>query len=64
MDAQTDTMRDYLQVTDMCDHDNPWILKSTDVIRIYQNLSANSIQVWLTGVWGIDALLQEQTRPH
>jgi lincosamide nucleotidyltransferase A/C/D/E len=35
-----------------------------DVIRIYQNLAANGIQVWLTGGWGIDALLGEQTRPH
>ena len=35
-----------------------------DVISIYQNLAANNIQVWLTGGWGIDALLQEQTRPH
>ncbi|RPI82203.1 MAG: hypothetical protein EHM41_18910 [Chloroflexi bacterium] len=35
-----------------------------DVIRIYQNLLTNDIQVWLTGGWGIDALLGEQTRPH
>ena len=25
---------------------------------------AEGIQIWLTGGWGIDALLQEQTRPH
>ncbi|NIM94537.1 MAG: hypothetical protein GTO18_12620 [Anaerolineales bacterium] len=35
-----------------------------DVIRILQSLSSNSIQVWLTGGWGIDALLCEQTRHH
>jgi lincosamide nucleotidyltransferase A/C/D/E len=35
-----------------------------DVISICQNLSANGIQVWLTGGWGIDALLHKQTRPH
>lgn len=35
-----------------------------DIIRIYQSLAANNIQAWLTGGWGIDALLQEQTRPH
>lgn len=25
---------------------------------------SNGIQIWLTGGWGIDALLEEQTRPH
>jgi lincosamide nucleotidyltransferase A/C/D/E len=40
------------------------MVSAEDVISIYQNLSANDIQVWLTGGWGIDALLQKQTRPH
>jgi len=40
------------------------MVHAEDVISIYQSLSANGIQVWLTGGWGIDALLQEQTRPH
>ena len=35
-----------------------------DVISIYRSLSVNNLQVWLTGGWGIDALLREQTRPH
>ena len=35
-----------------------------DVIRIYQHLQANGIPVWLSGGWGIDALLGKQTRPH
>jgi lincosamide nucleotidyltransferase A/C/D/E len=35
-----------------------------DVISIYGSLLANNIQVWLTGGWGIDALLREQTRHH
>src|SRR5512143_981269 len=35
-----------------------------DVINIYQQLSADNIQIWLTGGWGIDALLGEHTRPH
>ena len=35
-----------------------------DVISIYQSLVANGIQAWLTGGWGIDALLRGQTRPH
>jgi lincosamide nucleotidyltransferase A/C/D/E len=40
------------------------MIRAEDAISIYQSLSANSIQVWLVGGWGIDALLQEQTRPH
>jgi len=40
------------------------MVRAEDVIRIYRKLSANNIQVWLTGGWGIDALLREQTRPH
>jgi lincosamide nucleotidyltransferase A/C/D/E len=35
-----------------------------DVISLYQRLSAINIQIWLTGGWGIDALLEEETRPH
>lgn len=40
------------------------MVHAEDAIRIYKLLSANDIQVWLTGGWGIDALLGKQTRPH
>ncbi len=40
------------------------MVSAKDVIRIYQYLLANGIQIWLCGGWGIDALLGEQTRPH
>jgi lincosamide nucleotidyltransferase A/C/D/E len=40
------------------------MVKAEDVISIYKCLSTNDIQVWLTGGWGIDALLEKQTRPH
>ena len=40
------------------------MVHAEDAICICQGLSANGIQVWLTGGWGIDALLREQTRPH
>jgi lincosamide nucleotidyltransferase A/C/D/E len=40
------------------------MVRAEDVISIYQRLLADGIQVWLTGGWGIDALLREQTRPH
>ena len=40
------------------------MVSAEDAISIYQRLLAAGIQVWLTGGWGIDALLGEQTRPH
>lgn len=40
------------------------MVRAEDVISIYRRLLDNGIQVWLTGGWGIDALLGEQTRPH
>jgi lincosamide nucleotidyltransferase A/C/D/E len=40
------------------------MVHADDAISIYKRLSANGIHVWLTGGWGIDALLGEQTRPH
>jgi len=40
------------------------MVRAEDVISIYKCLLTNGIQVWLTGGWGIDALLGEQTRPH
>jgi len=40
------------------------MVRAEDVISIYKRLLTNGFQVWLTGGWGIDALLGEQTRPH
>ena len=40
------------------------MVDAQDAIEIYQSLAAHGIPVWLTGGWGIDALLGEQTRPH
>jgi lincosamide nucleotidyltransferase A/C/D/E len=40
------------------------MVRAEDVISIYKRLTTNDIQIWLTGGWGIDALLGEQTRPH
>lgn len=40
------------------------MVSADDVIHIYQHLQANGIPVWLSGGWGIDALLGEQTRLH
>lgn len=35
-----------------------------DVVSLYLHLDQQGIKVWLTGGWGIDALLAEDTRPH
>jgi lincosamide nucleotidyltransferase A/C/D/E len=40
------------------------MISTEDAIKLYKALSANGIQVWVLGGWGIDALLGEQTRPH
>jgi lincosamide nucleotidyltransferase A/C/D/E len=40
------------------------MVSAEEVIRIYKCLGGHGIQTWLTGGWGIDALLGEQTRPH
>jgi lincosamide nucleotidyltransferase A/C/D/E len=40
------------------------MFSADDVISIYKRLATNGIRVWLTGGWGIDALLGEQTRLH
>ena len=40
------------------------MFSTEDVISTYQLLEAEGIRVWLTGGWGVDALLKEQTRPH
>jgi lincosamide nucleotidyltransferase A/C/D/E len=40
------------------------MVSAQDVVRIYQLLLDSDIQIWLSGGWGIDALLGVQTRPH
>ena len=39
-------------------------MKAEDVIELYETLEKNGISIWLDGGWGIDALLEEQTRLH
>jgi lincosamide nucleotidyltransferase A/C/D/E len=40
------------------------MLGAADAIAILDLLDANGIAAWVTGGWGIDALLGVQTRPH
>ncbi len=39
-------------------------MKAEDVVKLYNLLEENGIEVWIDGGWGIDALLGKQTRPH
>ena len=39
-------------------------MKASDVIGVYSLFEDNGIQIWIDGGWGVDALLEEQTRPH
>jgi lincosamide nucleotidyltransferase A/C/D/E len=39
-------------------------IKAADVVEILGWLSAASVDVWLDGGWGVDALVGEQTREH
>lgn len=35
-----------------------------DVLRLYRSLERLSVEIWIDGGWGVDALLGEQTRAH
>lgn len=37
---------------------------TTDVVKLYQSLEKESVEIWLVGGWAVDALLGEQTRAH
>ena len=40
------------------------IMTSTDLVDLLHLLSEASIDAWLDGGWGVDALLKRQTRRH
>jgi lincosamide nucleotidyltransferase A/C/D/E len=40
------------------------MVNAKDAVLLYRRLLDHHIQIWLTGGWGIDALLGQQTRPH
>ena len=39
-------------------------MTSSSLVELLQLFESNMIQVWLDGGWGVDALLQTQTRVH
>jgi lincosamide nucleotidyltransferase A/C/D/E len=40
------------------------MIAASDVISIVECLAEAGVRCWLDGGWGIDALLERQTRPH
>jgi lincosamide nucleotidyltransferase A/C/D/E len=39
-------------------------VRATDVLDVLDALQARQLRVWIDGGWGVDALLEEQTRQH
>ena len=39
-------------------------MKATDVLHLYNALEKLGVEIWVDGGWGVDALLEKQTRPH
>jgi lincosamide nucleotidyltransferase A/C/D/E len=39
-------------------------MKAQDVLELYTLLLEHDVQIWIDGGWGIDALLEQETRPH
>jgi len=40
------------------------MMNAADVIDLYNALENLEIEIWIDGGWGVDALLEKQTRPH
>ena len=40
------------------------MVNAEDAVSVYEGLVANGIRLWLTGGWGVDALIRTQSRPH
>jgi len=39
-------------------------MRAEDIVALYLLLVERAVQLWVDGGWGIDALLNQQTRPH
>ncbi len=39
-------------------------MNAQEVISLYKNLQQSGIVIWIDGGWGVDALLERQSRPH
>src|SRR5689334_19538777 len=39
-------------------------MEAVDVIELYNALESVGVEIWIDGGWGVDALLEKQTRAH
>jgi lincosamide nucleotidyltransferase A/C/D/E len=39
-------------------------MEASDVLGLYNALESLGVEIWIDGGWGVDALLEKQTRPH
>jgi lincosamide nucleotidyltransferase A/C/D/E len=39
-------------------------MDAIDVLELYNSLQKLGVEIWIDGGWGVDALLEKQTRPH
>jgi len=39
-------------------------MEASDVLELYNALQKQGVEIWIDGGWGVDALLEKQTRPH
>jgi lincosamide nucleotidyltransferase A/C/D/E len=39
-------------------------MDAADVLHLYNTLEKLGVEIWVDGGWGVDALLERQTRPH
>src|SRR6185436_8494042 len=39
-------------------------MESSDVLDLYNTLERMGVEIWIDGGWGVDALLEQQTRSH
>ena len=50
--------------TDSDIRDEKFEMKSKDVVELYNTLTNEDVTIWIDGGWGVDALLEKQTRSH
>jgi len=46
------------------EHQTSQKMESSDVIDLYNALERMGVEIWIDGGWGVDALLEQQTRSH
>jgi lincosamide nucleotidyltransferase A/C/D/E len=39
-------------------------MTADEVVELYNQLASLGVKIWIDGGWGVDALLERQTRPH